>query len=133
METKENIKALIIDDSPYVHTLLNSLLRREGIRNICSAYNCDDGLKMVFATQPDIIFLDNIMPKTSGMEVLKAIRESRLECKVIMISSMSSMQVIEDSKTLGANYYLVKPFLTEKIRYILERFLNLNSFIPSTT
>jgi response regulator of citrate/malate metabolism len=133
METKEHIKALIIDDSPYIHTLLNNLLRREGIRNISNAYNGDDGLKMVSDMQPDIIFLDNIMPKVSGLDVLKGIRDKNYDCKIIMISSMSSVQAIEDSKALGVNYYLIKPFLAEKIRYVLERFLNLNSLIQSTT
>jgi response regulator of citrate/malate metabolism len=127
METKEDIKVLIIDDSPYIHTMMSVLLKKEGINNIFHANNGDDGLKMFFQIEPDIIFLDNIMPKASGMEVLEKIRKSNHECKV---SSMVSTQAIEDSKTLGANYYLVKPFLPEKIRYILERFLNLENFCP---
>ena len=129
METKEHIKALIIDDSPYIHTLMSALLKREGVKNIFHAHNGDDGLKMFIQIEPDIIFLDNIMPKTSGLEVLQAIRKSNHECKVIMISSMSSAQAIEDSKILGANYYLVKPFLPEKIRYVLDRFLKIDNLI----
>jgi two-component system, chemotaxis family, chemotaxis protein CheY len=129
MEIKENIKALIIDDSPYMHALMNALLKKEGISHIFHAHNGDDGLQMFFQIEPDIIFLDNIMPKTSGMEVLEELRKSNHDCKVIMMSSMASVKAIEDSKNFGVNYYLVKPFLPEKIRYIINRFLTSDNLV----
>jgi response regulator of citrate/malate metabolism len=131
METTENMKALIIDDSPYIHTLLDAILKKEGITDITHGYSGDEGIKLFSEVQPDIIFLDNIMPKTSGMEVLEQIRQSDSECKIIMISSMSSINAIEESKVLGANYYLIKPFIPEKIKYVLQRFLNMNSYVAT--
>jgi len=130
METIEHITALIIDDSPYIRTLVGTLLKKEGVKNISYAHNGEEGIKMFFETEPDIVFLDNIMPKTSGMEVLEEIRKTNPECKIVMMSSMTSVRTIEDSKDLGANFYLIKPFLPEKIRYVLDRFLKLDNLIP---
>jgi CheY-like chemotaxis protein len=131
MATKEDIKVLVVDDSPYIHILMTSLLRKEGIAHVFHALNGDDGLRTFIEAQPDIVFLDIIMPKTTGLEVLEELRKLNKECIVVMITSLASEKALDEAKDLGANYYLIKPFLPEKIHYVLERFLNLN-LIPAT-
>lgn len=122
MKTTTDLKVLIIDDSSYMHTFIGTLLKKEGIQRLYHAMNGEEGIDIFNEVQPDVVFLDNIMPKTTGLEVLEIIRKSNKESKIIMTSSITSSRTIELSKELGANYYLVKPFMPDMIRTLFIRF-----------
>ncbi|MDI6779204.1 MAG: response regulator [Bacteroidota bacterium] len=131
MKTITDLKVLIVDDSSYMHTFIGTILKREGIKHLYHAMNGEEGINLFNEVQPDVVFLDNIMPKTSGLEVLEIIRKSNKESKIIMTSSITSTRSIELSKELGANYYLVKPFIPDMIRTLFNRFFPNNVIVPS--
>ena len=75
-----------------------------------SALDGEIGLKLAKAKKPDLILLDLILPKLSGFEVLKKIKEDKKikDIPVIVLTNLENMEDIEKAIELGATTYLVK-------------------------
>jgi two-component system chemotaxis response regulator CheY len=109
------MKALVDDDSMTIRRIVIKALSMVGIND---AVEAGDGLEAVKATQDhefDLILLDWNMPKMSGIDALKKIRESGKKTPVIMVTTEAERsRVIEAIKT-GANDYLIKPFSPDQL------------------
>jgi|WetSurMetagenome_2_1015567.scaffolds.fasta_scaffold139475_2 DNA-binding response OmpR family regulator len=122
MKNLEEVKVLVIDDSQHVHTMLKFILRKESINAVYFSLNGFDGIKLAEEIQPDLIFLDNVMPKIGGLEVLTELRSKGYTTKIVMLSSVISENGVKKAKELGADYYIVKPFTPEKIKQVINKF-----------
>lgn len=122
MKQLEELKVLVIDDSQHVHTMLKFILRKEGINSVYFSLNGLDGIKLAEEIQPDIIFLDNVMPKVGGLEVLAELRNKGYTTKIVMLSSVISENGVKKARELGADYYIVKPFTPDKIIQVINKF-----------
>jgi len=114
-------KALIVDDSSYNRTLLSSILRKKGL-SIEMSDNGADAIEKFQMFQPDIVFLDYIMPKKTGVEALAEMKKINPNVIGVMLTSISSAEDVQAAKTAGANAYILKPYDTEKIYDVLEKF-----------
>lgn len=125
---KEAFKILAIEDNQDIRDLLAFILERDGFQ-ISTAADGISGLSLIKETQPDLVLLDVMMPEFSGLEVLDAIRRDKnskiREVPILMITSKSSIEDVDEALVLGANDYLVKPFrpekLIEKVRELLPQ------------
>jgi CheY-like chemotaxis protein len=107
-KTIKNI--LVVDDSSTSTFLMESFLEENGYKVVVA----DDGIKAVNLLKkqiPDVIFLDLMMPKKSGFEVLSEIKENNRtkEIPVIIISARTEQEDIQKAKTMGASAYIYKP------------------------
>lgn len=114
------MKALVVDDSMTIRRIVIKALGIVGITDTAEASNGAEALEAVKQQQFDVILLDWNMPKLSGIEALRALRQSGNKTPVIMVTTEAEKaRVIEAIKT-GANDYLIKPFspdqLAEKVR-----------------
>lgn len=102
-------KILIIEDEEALLLMLSNKLTREGY-SIVSAEDGEEGIRKVKEEKPDLVLLDIIMPKMSGMEVLEIMHADKaLSIIPVIIISNSGQQVeINRAKALGAKDYLVK-------------------------
>ena len=71
------------------------------------------------------VFLDNMLPKLPGMEVLAQVRSFDPVAKVIMISAISTPEVVQEAKVRGASYYLIKPYSSQKLMEVVRRVLGI--------
>ena len=123
---KETLKILAIEDNQDISQLIVFILEKEGYQ-VSTAADGISGLSIIKETKPDLILLDVMMPEVSGYEVLDAIRKDKSskvrETPVLMITSKSMVEDVDQALELGANGYLVKPFrpakLIEKVRELL--------------
>ncbi|MDD5221044.1 MAG: response regulator [Candidatus Pacebacteria bacterium] len=102
-------KILIIEDEE----LLSGLLRRKFLALGFDVFIADDGEKGVQSIReinPDLVLLDIIMPKMSGFEVLKIVREDSViaNTKIIVISNSGQPVELDKAKELGAADWLIK-------------------------
>ena len=79
------------------------------------SFVCYDGLKTVEGIrrkQPDILILDMVMPHLDGLGVLETINDMELEQypRIIVLSAVGQEQITQKAVSLGAEYYIVKPF-----------------------
>lgn len=123
---QESNLILIVDDEPEVHTVLGKMLVREGYA-IQSAYNAEEAFEKVKTRRPDLIILDIMMPKVSGIEVCNSLKGDP-ETKDILILIVSARDAQADrieGLTHGADDYVSKPFhlrsLVRKIEHMLQK------------
>lgn len=117
----KNQTALIIDDSEVNRHILLAFLKNTGYEPF-TAVDGEDGLEKFKAIRPTITFLDIVMPKKSGLELLKDLKAIDQKAIVIMVSSYITKQNIQEAKNSGANWFIMKPFTKEKILEILKKF-----------
>ena len=118
------MKLLLVEDSQQLNKALSTILKRNSFV-VDSAYDGEEALLFIEQYQYDIIVLDVMMPKLSGFEVLKVIRDKKIETPVIMLTAKSTVEDKINGLDLGADDYLAKPFNTEellaRIRALLRR------------
>lgn len=109
-------KILIADDEPNIVAALEFLLQRGGYE-VLVARNGDEALKLVEASNPDLVLLDVMMPSRSGYEVCKRLRE-RAEwrhIRIIMLSAKGRDVEVNKGLSMGADLYVTKPFSTREL------------------
>ena len=115
---EEKQRILAIDDNADIRELIAFILRRENYE-VSTASNGMAGLEMIKGAKPDLIILDVVMPEFSGYDVLNAVRSDKnskiRDIPVLMITSKSSTDDIDQALELGATAYIVKPFRPAKL------------------
>lgn len=117
------MKVLIIDDSKMIKLLVKDFLVQLG-HEAFEAENGQVGLDMVESINPHLILLDYNMPIMDGPTFLKNYKGLKNgKIPVVMMTTESSMDKIQEVMTLGASEYMMKPFdqtiLAEKIAQVL--------------
>ena len=107
-------KVLVVDDEPAAVELLQEFLASKGYE-VITASNGDEGLRKVREDRPHVILLDVNMPKMSGLEVLRRVREIDQEVGVIMVTALHEEETGRQALTLGAFDYITKPL---DLRYL---------------
>ena len=128
---KEKISVLIADDnSDFSQTLAAYLENQEDMEVIGMAKDGTEAIDMIANTIPDVVLLDVIMPHLDGIGVLERINVikggKRPVC--IMLSAVGQDKITQKAISLGAEYYVVKPF---DIELLIKRIRELKNYKPS--
>ena len=114
---------LICDDDPVVHESLGLYLSSEGYEHQ-SAYDGQQALEMVESLHPDMVVLDLMMPRMSGIDVCRTIRQTS-SIPIIMLTAKGEEIDRILGLELGADDYIVKPFspreVVSRIKAVLRR------------
>jgi len=117
-------KILVVEDKPeMIQILTDYVLGPQGYVTL-TAHNGEEGLRMALSEEPDLVILDLRMPKMSGLEVLKTLRERQCFVPVIVITAYGSEEVVVRALRLGANDYVAKPFALDEMTQVVERVLS---------
>ena len=116
-------KVLVVDDEPVNISLIEEYLERE--YQIIPALNGEDGLRKLESDKPDIVLLDIMMPRTSGYDVCKKIKEQDSSIPVIMVTALSMIEAKIKFLEIGADDYITKPInqleLITRMRSLLKK------------
>lgn len=114
----EKIQVLIVDDSGFSRSLLNKELNEMGIGNdqIEESPSGADALIKIKSKPFDLFILDIIMAGIDGIGVLREVRKSQPNAKVIMCSGSNSDEIINEVIELGIDAFLVKPYQSETFK-----------------
>ena len=106
-------KILIIEDEQFIRELYRDEIKREGY-NTYTAENGKEGLLKVYELKPDLILLDIMLPKLSGLSLLKEIKNNKgvKDIPVILLTNLGQDSVIKEAFSLGAEGYLLKASYT---------------------
>lgn len=107
---------MVIDDSKTIRRTAETLLKKEG----CEVISVDNGyeaLSKISDSNPDIIFVDIMMPRLDGYKTCALIKMNSeyRSTPVIMLSSKDGLFDIAKGKVVGAEQYLTKPFTKEEL------------------
>jgi len=125
---KSKGKILIVDDEPINLEFFDVMLSKLGF-TIEKAADGEEALLKVVDTNPDLIILDNIMPRLSGWEVTKKLKQDKefrkyRQTPIIMFSAMDEVSDKIEGLELGVDDYITKPFnfseVLARIRAVLR-------------
>lgn len=121
----DKLKIMIVDDNKEFVKILTTYINGENdMEVICSAHDGLNVVTMVKETAPDVVLLDIIMPEKDGLAVLEEINE-KIDKKplIVIMSAIGQERITQKALSLGAMYYVVKPFdlatLTERLRELI--------------
>jgi twitching motility two-component system response regulator PilG len=112
----QGLKILVIDDSKTIRRTAGTLLAKEG----CSVFTAVDGfdaLSKIADHQPDIIFVDIMMPRLDGYQTCSLIKHNKMfkDTPVIMLSSKDGLFDRARGRLVGSEQYLTKPFTKDEL------------------
>jgi len=104
------VRVMVVDDEPLVRLSLRRALEKRGHQ----VQECEDGqlaLELWPGFQPELVYLDVLMPRLSGPDLLKSIGpQMRGAAKVILMSAFAGEYDLAKAKVLGADLFVAKPF-----------------------
>jgi len=115
-------KILVVDDELSMREFLEILLQKEG-HQIESAASGKEGLERIESEKFDLIICDIMMPRISGMEILKRARDLDKNAMVIMITAYASPENAVEAMKIGAYDYITKPFQVDEIKLVVNKAL----------
>ena len=115
MADNKDISVLIVDDNDMTRETLRVILRHDGYNVVGEAMDGDGALEMATRLNPDIILLDVVMPKVSGIEALKSIRMVMQDVQVLMVTANKDQETIAEVVKSGISGYIIKPFNAKKV------------------
>ena len=102
-------KVLLVEDERTLSGIVRDALETMDF-SIELAYDGSEGLRRYFEVRPDILVVDVMMPKMSGFEMVKAIRQSDKETPILFLTAKTTVDDVVTGFNLGADDYLKKPF-----------------------
>lgn len=112
------MKVLVVDDTKNIRLLLTKCLEMEGFE-VETAVEGQEALELLSKKSYDLAFIDIKLPRISGTEVLRRMREMGLTMPVVVMTAYATVKNAVDCTNLGAAAYLQKPFTADKIKTIL--------------
>ena len=115
-------KILIVDDEKGILDTLSGILEDEGY-DVFLIEDAETALEILEKEEIDLIFLDVWLPKMSGIEAIKIIKEKDSDIPIIMISGHGNVEIAVEAIKLGAYDFLEKPLSMERVILTTERAL----------
>src|SRR6201982_3363058 len=124
IEVPRPARILIVEDEPNMVAGLRDNFEYEGYE-VITAYDGEEGLRRALSDGPDLLVLDVMMPKMSGLEVCKQLKAKLPSLPIIMLTARGQEVDKVVGLELGADDYVTKPFsireLLARIKAILRR------------
>jgi DNA-binding response OmpR family regulator len=108
------VRVLVVEDERPIAEFVEKGLREEGYAVNC-AHDGEEGLLKALSGDYSLILLDVLLPKLSGLEVLRRIRAEDPGLPVIMLTALGETEDKVEGLDLGANDYLAKPFAFDEL------------------
>ena len=118
-------RVLIVEDDPATRSGLTELVRAWGFTAEAAADGAE-ALEKVTAFRPSIVVTDLVMPRMSGIELLKALQPEIENIKVILLTAQGTVDTAVEAVKAGAEDYLTKPLDPNKLQRLLERLAEIN-------
>jgi two-component system, OmpR family, alkaline phosphatase synthesis response regulator PhoP len=122
-------KILIVDDEAYIRLLLEQTLEdleEEGV-TLLTAADGEEALQTARAEQPDLIFLDVMMPRVNGFDVCRTLKREwqMADLTVVLLTAKGQAYDRQEGEEAGADHYMTKPFDPDAVEALARGVLKL--------
>ena len=125
MNDEKKVRVLLADDEAHIRLLVRTVVNSIGFEVIGEAADGKKAVEMFDRLSPDLILLDINMPVMDGLTALKELRAKSETVAIIMLTSLASAEVVEESLMAGATYHIRKDLpITEMKEEIREAWLS---------
>jgi len=116
---------LIADDASFMRQMIREIIEPEGYEVVGEATNGIEAVEQYLELRPDLVTMDIVMPKRSGIDAVKEILVEDPGARVVMCSALGQEALISEALQAGAKGYIVKPFkplsVIEKLSEIIDK------------
>lgn len=122
MSLKDSIRIMVVDDMSISRALITQSLEEIGVKHIGIESDPKSALGKLAAAPVHLVISDMNMPGMSGLQLLEALRQSRVTQKIgfILITGTPSPEIMRAGRELGLNNLVRKPFTTATLRSTIE-------------
>lgn len=121
MRPKKKPKVMIVEDEDHVRRLLKSVMESMNCEVVGEAQNGKDAVIQYLRLKPNMLLLDINMPVKSGKKALAEILKKNPNAFVIMLTSLSDKDTIEECMELGAAGFIRKDLPIEEIKEVIRK------------
>ncbi|OGJ61078.1 hypothetical protein A3C37_03370 [Candidatus Peribacteria bacterium RIFCSPHIGHO2_02_FULL_53_20] len=114
---------LIAEDAKFIADIMGNIIKEHGIR-VTITHNGQEALDAMEKELPDVVLLDLLMPVLDGHGVMKAMKEKKLDCPVIVVSNISDKKTRDKCKGMNVKDYFVKSDMDDdELWLVVEKYL----------
>lgn len=114
---------MIVDDVAFVRKTLADILKNANYQVVGEAADGAEAIKLFRELRPDLVTMDIVMPKMSGIEATRTILKLDKNAVVVIISAMGQENLVMEAIHVGAKDYILKPFTSTEVIKTVERAL----------
>jgi two-component system chemotaxis response regulator CheY len=121
----KQINILVVDDMESMLSLISACLRKLGVEKLTTASNGQNAWKVLNKNRIDLIVCDWDMPKMTGLELLKLVRESDLHKHIpfLLLTATTEKELVLEAVQAGVSDYLAKPFTPKELDFRIIKLL----------
>ena len=116
-------RVLIADDASFMRQMIREIIEPEGYEVVGEATNGIEAVELYQELQPDLVTMDIVMPKRSGIDAVKAILAEQPTACVVMCSALGQETLVMEALQAGARDFIVKPFKPDSVISTLKKIL----------
>jgi two-component system chemotaxis response regulator CheY len=116
-------RILIVDDAAFMREMLRDILTEEGSEIAAEAADGDEAVRAFGENSPDLVLLDIVMPRKSGLEALREIVALDPGAVVVMCSALGQESLVMEALDAGAKDFVVKPFKPDRAIEVVRKAL----------
>jgi len=114
-------KVLIADDASFMRQMIRDIIEPEGWEVVGEASDGVDVVEKFKKLRPDVVMMDIVMPKRSGIDAVKAIKAEDPGARVVMCSALGQEALVTEAIQAGAKDFIVKPFKPDAVLATLAK------------
>ena len=118
-------RILVADDASFMRMMIRESVEEEGYEVVGEATDGVEAMDLFHELHPDIVTMDIVMPRRSGIDAVRGIIEVDSSAKIVMCSALGQETLVKESLEAGALNFIVKPFkpddVLETLRQTLEK------------
>jgi len=110
---------LVVDDEDEILNILDSCFTELGYK-VYTAFNLEEMIKVLNIELPDIVFLDIVLPRIDGVDILKLLKKLKKDIVIVMMSGYVTEEKAKQALKLGAFDYINKPFTLDHVKGMMQ-------------
>ena len=108
-------RVLIADDASFMRQMIREIIEPEGYEVVGEATDGDEAVEQYESLHPDLVTMDIVMPKRSGIDAVKGIVAKTPDACVVMCSALGQESLVNEALEAGARDFVVKPFKPDDV------------------
>jgi len=108
-------RILVADDASFMRQMIREIVEAEGHEVVAEASDGVEAIDMFRAHHPELITMDIVMPRRSGIDAVKGILELDAGANIVMCSALGQETLVTEALQAGAKDFIVKPFKPDSV------------------
>ena len=120
-------RVLVADDASFMRQMIREIIEPEGYEVVGEAADGVEAVERFQELHPDLVTMDIVMPKRSGIDAVKGILAEHPDACVVMCSALGQETLVMEALQAGARDFIVKPFKPDNVLATLRKVLEKGS------